>query len=84
MFINLKPRDERQPMEQVLEGLRRNCAAMPGVSVFITPVQNLQLGGRVSKSRYQYMLQSVGADELNDWAREAAGRACAPTRCSAT
>jgi hypothetical protein len=31
-------------------------------------VQNLQLGGRQSKSRYQYTLQSVSPDALNDWA----------------
>ena len=48
------------------------------------PIQNLQLGGRPSKAQYQYILQSVKADELNDWARQAAGAACAPTRCSAT
>ena len=32
------------------------------------PIQNLQLGGRQSKARYQYILQSVRADELYDWA----------------
>ena len=31
-------------------------------------MQNLQLGGRQSKSQYQYILQSVKADALNDWA----------------
>jgi hydrophobic/amphiphilic exporter-1 (mainly G- bacteria), HAE1 family len=36
--------------------------------VFMRPVQNLQLGGRPSKAQYQYILQSVKADELNDWA----------------
>jgi HAE1 family hydrophobic/amphiphilic exporter-1 len=32
------------------------------------PVQNLQLGGRQSKAQYQYILQSVKADELGAWA----------------
>jgi HAE1 family hydrophobic/amphiphilic exporter-1 len=32
------------------------------------PIQNLQLGGRQSKAQFQYILQSVRADELNDWA----------------
>ena len=32
------------------------------------PIQNLQLGGRQSKAQYQYILQSVQAGELNDWA----------------
>jgi hydrophobic/amphiphilic exporter-1 (mainly G- bacteria), HAE1 family len=67
MFVNLKPRDQREKMPKVLEGLRKKVRAVPGMAVYFTPVQNLQLGGRVSKSRYQYVLQSVRADELNDW-----------------
>jgi hydrophobic/amphiphilic exporter-1 (mainly G- bacteria), HAE1 family len=68
MFINLKPRDQRQPMKQVVDGLRRKLREVAGINVFMRPVQNLQLGGRPSKAQYQYILQSVKADELNDWA----------------
>jgi len=67
-FIVLKPRSERQKMPQVVDGLRKATRQIAGVSVFLSPVQNLQLGGRPSKSRYQYTLQSVSADALNDWA----------------
>ncbi len=59
LFINLKPRSERETMEQVLEGLRRDVRRIPGVSVYFNPIQNLRIGGRVSKSRYQYLLKSV-------------------------
>ncbi|HET7863146.1 MAG TPA: efflux RND transporter permease subunit [Burkholderiaceae bacterium] len=68
MFINLKPRAQRQPMKQVVEGLRRKLREVPGITVFLRPIQNLQLGGRPSKAQYQYILQSVKADELNQWA----------------
>jgi HAE1 family hydrophobic/amphiphilic exporter-1 len=68
MFINLKPRSERPAMKQVIEGLRKELRAVAGLNVFMTPVQNLRLGGRPSKARYQYILQSVRADELNAWA----------------
>lgn len=67
MFVNLKPRGERAKMPQVLESLRKTVREVPGVAVYLSPVQNLQLGGRQTKSRYQYILQSVKADELNDW-----------------
>ena len=67
-FIVLKARGERKKMPQVLDGLRKATRQVAGVSVFLSPVQNLQLGGRPSKSRYQYTLQSVSADALNDWA----------------
>jgi hydrophobic/amphiphilic exporter-1 (mainly G- bacteria), HAE1 family len=68
MFINLKPRADRLPMKQVVEGLRRKLREVAGVTVFLRPIQNLQLGGRQSKAQYQYILQSVKADELGDWA----------------
>ncbi len=68
MFLGLKPRDERESMDVVLEQLRRKVRDVPGLSVYLTPVQNLRLGGRVSKSRFQYVLQSVKAEELNGWA----------------
>ena len=68
MFIVLKPRSERQEMPQVLESLRKRARSVAGLAVFLRPVQNLQLGGRQSKARYQYTLQSVNADALNEWA----------------
>jgi HAE1 family hydrophobic/amphiphilic exporter-1 len=68
MFITLKPRAEREPMKQVVERLRKKTNAVPGIRLFIRPTQNLQLGGRPSKAQFQYILQSVRADELNEWA----------------
>ena len=68
MFINLKPQGQRPPMKEVVEGLRRKLREVAGISVYMQPVQNLQLGGRPSKAQYQYVLQSVRADELNEWA----------------
>ena len=69
LFINLKPRGERAPMKKVVEGLRRKLREVPGIAVFMRPIQNLQLGGRQSKAQYQYILQSVTADELGTWAQ---------------
>ncbi|APW43367.1 efflux RND transporter permease subunit [Rhodoferax saidenbachensis] len=68
MFISLKPSGTRQPMKQVVEGLRRKLRDVAGISVFMRPIQNLQLGGRQSKAQFQYILQSVQADELSSWA----------------
>ena len=70
MFVTLKPRDQRAPMKQVVEGLRRQLRDVAGITVFMRPIQNLQLGGRQSKALYQYILQSVKADELYDWANK--------------
>ncbi len=70
MFVNLKPKSERAPMQKVLEGLRGKFRSIPGMNVFMRPVQNLQLGGKVSKSRYQFILQSVGFDGVNEWSEK--------------
>ncbi|MEP7301542.1 MAG: efflux RND transporter permease subunit, partial [Caldimonas sp.] len=70
MFINLKPRGERPPMKTVVESLRRKLREVPGINAYMRPIQNLQLGGRQSKAQYQYILQSVQAGELNDWAQK--------------
>ncbi len=69
MFINLKPRAERAPMKKVVEGLRRKLREVPGIAVYLRPIQNLQLGARPSKAQYQYILQSVQAGEINTWAQ---------------
>ncbi len=68
LFLNLKPRGEREPMEKVLEELRREMRGIPGVTVYFTPLQNLRLGGRISKARYQYTLRSVDGQALQDGA----------------
>jgi HAE1 family hydrophobic/amphiphilic exporter-1 len=66
MFINLKARSERPGIERVLETLRRDVRGLPGVTVYFTPLQNLRIGGRISKSRYQYVLKSVGDRDLQE------------------
>ncbi|PXW96623.1 HAE1 family hydrophobic/amphiphilic exporter-1 [Sphaerotilus hippei] len=68
LFVTLQPRGQRPPMAEVVDRLRQQLRGIPGVAVYLRPVQNLQIGGRASKSRYQYSLQSVSADALGDWA----------------
>jgi HAE1 family hydrophobic/amphiphilic exporter-1 len=70
MFLVLKPRSERPKMPQVLDRLRKATRGIAGISVYMAPVQNLQLGGRQSKSRYQYTLQSVSGGDIGGWANQ--------------
>ncbi len=67
MFVTLKDRGERQSMKEVIEGLRKKLRGVAGINVFMRPIQNLQLGGRQTKAQYQYIMQSVKADELDAW-----------------
>ena len=68
MFIGLKPPDQRRPVDEVIARLRAQAAKVPGISLFLQPVQDIRVGGRMSKALYQYALRDVDLDELNDWA----------------
>src|SRR5260370_2521165 len=64
LYIQLKPRDQRPPVIEVIQQLRREVAAVAGVNVFLNAVQNLNIGARPSKSLYQYTLQAGNLDDL--------------------
>ncbi|HEX3423035.1 MAG TPA: efflux RND transporter permease subunit [Sphingomicrobium sp.] len=64
MFITLKPRSERPAAPLVIARLRPKLARVSGVSLFLNPVQDLQVGGRQTNSTYQYVLQANDPDVL--------------------
>ncbi len=69
VFLGLKPRDERAvTADQVVTRLRRKIAAVPGGTVFLQAAQDLNVGGRPSRTQYQYTLQDANIEELNEWA----------------
>ncbi len=70
MFVNLKPQGKRATMKGTLESLRADLRVIPGIAVYMRPIQNLQLGGKVTKSRYQFILQSVGFEGVNVWSNK--------------
>jgi HAE1 family hydrophobic/amphiphilic exporter-1 len=67
MFLVLKPRNQREKMPQVLDSLRKATKQVPGIAVYLSPVQNLQLGGRQSKSATSTRCNR-SARRLNEWA----------------
>jgi hydrophobic/amphiphilic exporter-1 (mainly G- bacteria), HAE1 family len=64
MLAALKPRDERGPMREVIARLRREGSVIPGMEIFFQPIQNINLGGKLAKSEYQYTLQSNDTEAL--------------------
>jgi hydrophobic/amphiphilic exporter-1 (mainly G- bacteria), HAE1 family len=68
MFIELKPRGERPPVEQVIQELRRTANATPGLRVFLTPIQNISFGARQTRTQFVYTVQGLRLEELYDWA----------------
>jgi HAE1 family hydrophobic/amphiphilic exporter-1 len=65
MLIALKPRSERNESAMVvIQRLRRTANVVPGIQIFFQPIQNINLGGRISKSQYQYTMQSTDTETL--------------------
>jgi HAE1 family hydrophobic/amphiphilic exporter-1 len=59
MFIALKPKNERgESSTDVIQRLRRAANTVPGMAVYFQNVQNINITGRISKSEFQYTLQS--------------------------
>jgi multidrug efflux pump subunit AcrB len=70
MFIQLKPFDQRPgaSAQDVIQRLRPKVAQVPGVRYFMQAGQDINVGGRLSKTEFQYTITSTDADELNHWA----------------
>ena len=64
MLVALKPQDERGKLQTVLARLRKNVNIVAGIEIFFQPIQNINLGGKLQKSQYQYTLQSNDTDAL--------------------
>ena len=65
LTVNLKPRDTRRASAaEIAERLRRLGQAVPGVSVYVQPVQDVRIGTKASRSQYQYTLTGTDPDEV--------------------
>jgi hydrophobic/amphiphilic exporter-1 (mainly G- bacteria), HAE1 family len=67
MFITLKDRDQRVnqvTIDQVIQRLRRKVAQLPGVQTYFQAIQNINVGGRLARSQYQYTVQDSDTKEL--------------------
>ncbi|GAC1487779.1 MAG: hypothetical protein NVS2B11_13310 [Acetobacteraceae bacterium] len=68
LTIALKPRAQRDPAPVVIARLQAAMSGVPGMSVFMQPVQDIQIGTRISRTQFQYTLLDTDAEELTRWA----------------
>ncbi|MGH7048058.1 MAG: efflux RND transporter permease subunit, partial [Stellaceae bacterium] len=69
MYIQLKPHDDRDlSSDQIIQRLRPKVAAVEGVKFFMQSGQDISIGGRLSRTQYQYTLTDTDQDELTHWA----------------
>jgi hydrophobe/amphiphile efflux-1 (HAE1) family protein len=68
-ILGLKPRDQRSATaDQIITRLRAKLANVEGAQLFLQAAQDLNVGGRLSRTQYQYTLQDANLEELNEWA----------------
>lgn len=68
MFISLKPLSERsETAQQVITRLCGKLAKEPGASLFLSPVQDIRVGGRQSNASYQFTLLADDLAALREW-----------------
>ena len=68
IFVRLKPYQERLPADQIIQELRPKLTAIPGMKVYLQNLPLIRIGGRLTKSEFQYTLQDADTAELYHWA----------------
>ncbi|MBZ0091027.1 MAG: MdtB/MuxB family multidrug efflux RND transporter permease subunit [Sulfuricellaceae bacterium] len=67
MLINLKPKASRDAAAAVIRRLQQRLESVPGISMYMQPVQDLTIEDRVSRTQYQFSLADANPDELAEW-----------------
>ncbi|MHB8550515.1 MAG: efflux RND transporter permease subunit [Acidiferrobacterales bacterium] len=67
LTITLKPIGTRPPLNSVMVQLQQALRAIPGLSIYMQPVQDITLSSRVSATEYQYTLVDTDQAQLNAW-----------------
>ena len=66
--INLKPLDERTDrVQQIIPRLQTLADKIPGIKLYLQPVQDLTIDTQVSRTQYQFTLQAMSLDQLSAW-----------------
>ncbi len=66
--IALKPYGKRKPADEVVRGLRPKLAQIVGMKSFVQNVPTIRVGGSLTKSPYQYVIQGPSTEQLYQWA----------------
>ncbi len=82
LTIALKPPNQRDKADVVIARLRQAIDGIPGLMAFIQPVQDIQIGSRLSRTQFQYTLMDTDADELARWAPRCARRWPGSRKCA--
>jgi len=68
IFARLTDRDKRPHVDQIIQELRPKLSQIPGITVYLQNLPPIRIGGQLTKSQYQFTLQSPDTDELYRYA----------------
>jgi HAE1 family hydrophobic/amphiphilic exporter-1 len=69
MYITLKPHNERDvDAQQIIARLRPKLAKVEGARLYLQASQDVRLGGRATRTQFEFTLQDANLAELNEWA----------------
>lgn len=68
VFIQLKPADQRDPIDKVIARLRSSLAKIQGITLYMQPAQDITIGARLNKTQFQYTMNDADPGELSHWA----------------
>src|SRR5258708_1168912 len=67
VFIQLKPANQREPIDKVMARLRTNLAKIQGITLYMQAAQDITIGARLNKTQFQYTLNDADPGELSHW-----------------
>ncbi len=67
VFIQLKPKAKRGPIDEVMARLHTNLAKVQGITLYMQAAQDITIGARLNKTQFQYTLNDADPGELNHW-----------------
>ncbi len=69
MYVTLKPHDQRDAnAQQIIARLRPKLEKVEGARLYMQASQDVRLGGRATRTQFEFTLQDANLDELNEWA----------------
>ena len=74
-LINLKPKDDRSDsIGEIIDRLKKEAGGVPGMSLYLQPVQDLTIDSTISRAQYQMVLGAARTADLNTWVPKVLGR----------
>jgi HAE1 family hydrophobic/amphiphilic exporter-1 len=67
VYIQLKPANQRDPIDKVIARLQTNLGKIQGITLYMQPAQDITIGARLNKTQFQYTLNDADPGELQHW-----------------